>query len=58
MTSWVEGYFMPIDPDVLADMKQFANSVTSSSFLAGKAKKIVDAIDRKVSSVCTYPSND
>jgi hypothetical protein len=40
---------MPVEPDALVQMKEFANSVTSSSFMGEKAKEIAQAIDRKVS---------
>ena len=52
VTSWIESPFMPIDPDILSEIREFANSVTSSPFMAEKAKKIVDVIDN-VSFGCT-----
>jgi hypothetical protein len=40
---------MPIESDVLAQIKNFANSVPSSSFMSEKAKQIIDTIDGQVS---------
>jgi hypothetical protein len=39
---------MPIEDDVLEQIKMFANSVTSSSFMGEKANQIGEVIDRKV----------
>jgi hypothetical protein len=51
MKSWVAGPYMPIESDVLEEIKKFANSVTSSSFMGEKAKGIGEVIDGKVSAL-------
>jgi hypothetical protein len=54
MKYWVASPYMPIEPDVLEQIKKFATSVTSSSFMNEKAKEISGIIDRKVGALSHY----
>jgi hypothetical protein len=45
---WVSSTYSPVDQEVYIQMKEFANSVTSSSFMGEKAREIILAIDQRV----------
>jgi hypothetical protein len=46
---WVSSPYSPIDQEVYSQMKDFASSVTSSSFMGEKAREIIHVINQKVS---------
>jgi hypothetical protein len=58
MKYWVASPYMPIESDVLEQIKKFANSVTSCQFMYEKATQIGEAIDGKVSALLHYLSHN